>query len=94
MTVNYAKLSWSMRNCSSELIGLAENILMRIDEYTEDTLDDELWEAMDSGMIYTKDQWTMVEEFCTPTEVNFEYAWDMFASYLRQAIADGALEEE
>ena len=94
MKVNYAKLGIVMEDCSLALIDLADMILTRIDEYTEDTLDDVLWEAMDSGMIYTKDQWTMVEEFCTPFEVNFDYAWEMFESYLRKAIASGVLEED
>lgn len=70
---------------------IIERALSNIDEEsTNDVLvDDEklntiVWEAMDEGMIYTDDQWTMLHEYCTPQEVDFDTAWsDMIADVER-----------
>lgn len=70
---------------------IIERALMNIDEESENDVlvDDEklntiVWEAMDEGMIYTADQWTMLQQYCTPQDVDFDTAWsDMVADVER-----------
>ena len=38
--------------------------------------EDAIYEAMDAGMVYNDDQWTMIMHYCTPSDANFNEAWD------------------
>lgn len=89
MTINMTKLyevfnGWGC----SEIIGIAENVLGRMD--STDT--DELWDAMDDELIYTADQWEMLKYYCTPDRADLMEAYDAFYNDLCKAIAIGALE--
>lgn len=77
----------------NDLAGLAESIFNRIDvdDYKADAYE-ALFQAMDEEMIYTKDQWTMIEYYCTPQNADFNGAWEDFANDLMSAINDGVLE--
>lgn len=66
---------------------------MRIDELSEDVYED-VWQAMDEGMIYTEDQWDMLKYYCTPSNADFNSAWEDFENDLVSAINDGVLEAE
>ena len=80
---------------SSEMIDLVEDMLDRIDE---DELKNDPYEAvseaMDSGLIYTADEWTMIEHYCTPIDADFQLAWESFQNDLMACIEDGAIEVE
>lgn len=78
-----------------DMAGLAENILDRID--VDDVKDDAyeaLYQAMDDGMIYTKDQWTMIEYYCTPQDANYNTAWEAFEGDLMKCLSAGVIEED
>lgn len=92
MAMNYSVI---LNHFNGEMIGLAENILDRIDvdTYREDAYE-AVWQAMDEGLIYTADQWTMLEYYCTPTNASFEDAWNDFENDLMECINDGAIEIE
>lgn len=91
MTINMKKLYkvFNGYGCS-EIIGIAENVLGRMD--STDT--DELWDAMDDELIYTADQWEIMKYYCTPDKADLMEAYDCFYNDLCEAIAEGALEEE
>ena len=76
-----------------DINGLAEGVLNRIDELTDDVYED-IWQAMNDELIYTEDQWIMIKSYCTPQEADFNYAWESFEADLIQAINDGVLEAE
>lgn len=72
---------------------IVERALDSIDEENvEDYLNDSdalyevIWEAMDSGMVYTADQWTMLQEYCTPQEVDFDNAWSSMTSDVQRVV--------
>lgn len=44
-----------------------------VDEFKEDE-SSAIYAALDEGLIYTKDQWTILEYYCSPTDANFDEA--------------------
>ena len=69
---------------TSEFYDLAKDILGRIDfdELNEDNIYDAVYDAMDESLIYTEDQWKMMELYQSPSEANFDNAWSDFESDL------------
>lgn len=64
---------------------LIKDIVERAWYYVEeDTTEDDLWDivyrAMDDGMMYTENQWTMLKEYCEPQNVDFDDAWSSMES--------------
>lgn len=92
MSLNYEKL---VRHFSGDFAGIAENVLSRIDadEIEKDAYEAVL-QAMDDELIYTEDQWAMIEYYCTPQNADFNGAWEDFANDLMSAINDGVLVRE
>ena len=78
-----------------DMAGLAENILDRIDinDYKADAYET-LFHAMDEGMIYTDDQWTMIRYYCTPQYADFDEAWEEFENDLMVCLSAGVIEED
>lgn len=79
----------------NDLAGLAESIFNRID--VDDVKDDAyeaLYQAMDDGMIYTDDQWTMIRYYCTPQDANYNTAWEAFEGDLMNCLSAGVIEED
>ena len=87
--INYDIL---VKHFTGDFQAVAENVLLRIDEVNEGTIDDDLWQAMNDELIYTEDQWSMIAYYCTPQNADFNSAWDDFYADLRNAISDGVLE--
>ena len=52
---------------------LVTDLIDRVDDYSSD---EDIWEALDSGLIYTKDEWTVLEYYCTPQEASWEEAYE------------------
>ena len=85
LTVNTSELF--NLNMSWDATGIAENVYNRaicdaenIDEAFEslyDALNDELIYINDE-LIYIADQWTIMQEYQTPDEANFNEAYEMF----------------
>lgn len=60
-----------------DYLALIEAVIERIDnieEIKEDELYDELINAVNDQIIYYRDQWTILQENCTPQEANWEFA--------------------
>lgn len=57
---------------------IAEAIIERMEECTEDEIEDELKYAMDLELIYTEDLWTIMAYYQTPQEANFSEAMELF----------------
>lgn len=74
-TENLFNLSMSI-----ECTAIAENVYMRsiCDTDNIDEGFDNLIDALNDELIYTADQWRVMQEYQTPAEANFNEAWMMF----------------
>ena len=90
MIMNLTVLS---RHFGGDIYDLAEEILDRIDavDFKADPYE-ALYDAMDTGMIYTADQWTMIEHYCTPQNADYDSAWTDFENELMDCLNEGVLE--
>lgn len=88
MTVNMTKV-WDTFGFG-EIAEVAEDILSRMDA----PYDDDLFDAIDSGLIWTKDQWTVLAHYCTPATADWDAAMEEFTEDLLTAIHRGAVETE
>ena len=50
-----------------KMAGVACDIIDRLPSEGDITYDD-IFQAIDEGLIYTEDQWTVIEWYCTPYE--------------------------
>ena len=68
---------------------VVEDLVERVD--IEDWKDDDydaIWQAIDEGLIYTRDQWVVLEHYCTPTDANFDEAIEELASDMGSILSD------
>ena len=77
-----------------EFLDVIASILSRVDDFTSD---EDIYSAIDDELIYTYDQWKVLEYYCTPQDANWEVAsesltGDVFS--ICATIADSANEEE
>lgn len=74
---------------SDAFFDVVEDLVDRVD--IEDWKDDDydaIWQAIDEGLIYTKDQWTILEYYCSPTDANFDEAIEELASDMGSILSD------
>ena len=78
-----------------EFLDIVASTLDRIDfDDVEDDLDEKVWRACDDAMIYTADQWTVLEFYAnSPQEANWEDAYLDFESDI-MAIAEKIAEQK
>lgn len=75
---------------------VVEGIVSRtLDTYegNEDELYEAIFGAIDDGLIYTKDQWTVLEHYYTPSEANFQEAIEQLENDVYE-IVKGLLSED
>ena len=65
---------------------IAEAIIERMEECTEDEIEDELKYAMDLELIYTEDLWAIMAYYQTPQEANFNEAMEEFYNDLLEIL--------
>lgn len=68
---------------------VVDDLVERVD--IEDWKDDDydaIWQAIDEGLIYTRDQWVVLEHYCTPTDANFDEAIEELASDMGSILSD------
>ena len=58
-----------------DFVDVVEDIIDRVDDPRST---DDITQAIDDGLIYTSDQWTVLEHYCTPQTANWEDAIDEF----------------
>lgn len=51
-----------------KMAGVAEDIIDRLPSDQEVISYDDIFQAIDEGLIYIEDQWTVIEYYCTPYE--------------------------
>lgn len=78
---------------------VVEDIVDRVvSDYEGDPEDDEfyesVWSAIDDGLIYTKDQWAVLEHYCTPSEADFQKAMEEFEGDVSEIAKDLLSEDE
>lgn len=56
-----------------EFLDVIASILGRVDDFSSD---EDIWQAIDDELIYTYDQWTVLEHYCTPQDANWEVAFE------------------
>ena len=86
-----SKASFSWDAC-----GIAENVYERAccDAETLDEAFDNISDALNDELIYTADQWTIMQEYQTPEEANFFDAYDSFYNDLCRYFFDCVTLEE
>ena len=65
---------------------IAESIIERMEEVSEDEIGDELQYAMDLELIYTEDQWSIMAYYQTPQEANLDEAIEEFYNDLLEIL--------
>lgn len=68
---------------------VVDDLVERVD--IEDWKDDDydaIWQAIDEGLIYTRDQWIVLEHYCTPTDANLDEAIEELASDMGSILSD------
>lgn len=83
-------------NMSWEATGIAENVYNRAicdAENLEEGFEN-LWQALDDELIYTADQWTIMQEYQTPQEANFDQAYQDFMDDLARHYYEIVEEED
>ena len=78
LTVNTSELF--NLNMSWDATGIAENVYNRAisDAENIDEAFEALYDALNDELIYTADQWNIMQEYQTPDEANFNEAYEMF----------------
>lgn len=78
LTVNTSELF--NLNMSWDATGIAENVYNRAicDAENIDEAFESLCDALNDELIYTADQWTIMQEYQTPDEADFNEAYEMF----------------
>ena len=56
-----------------EFLDVVANIIARVDDFESE---EDIWQSIDDELIYTYDQWKVLEHYCTPQEANWEVAFD------------------
>lgn len=90
------KNAW-LDNRTWSYLDVVENAVSRLDESEIRDKDDEaIFCAIDDALIYTRDQWTIIEEWCTPSEVNYDLAMEYFTDDVFVCVAKirDALEDD
>lgn len=59
----------------ADFVDVVEDIIYRVDDPHST---DDVMQAIDDGLIYTSDQWTVLQHYCTPQTANWEDAIDEF----------------
>lgn len=69
---------------------VVKDVIDRIDfdSVDEDNIDDCVWEEIDNSLIYTADQWTVMEHYQSPENANFNEAMDEFTEDIRAIVED------
>lgn len=94
LTVNNSELF--NLNMSWDATGIAENVYNRAicDAENIDEAFESLYDALNDELIYTADQWTIMQEYQTPDEANFNEAYEMFYEDLCRHFYEIVKEEE
>jgi len=62
-----------------DFLDIVANVLERVDfEKDEDELYEDIYSSIDEEMIYTQDQWTIIEYYCMPQDASFDNAFSDF----------------
>ena len=79
----------------NDIYELAIKILDRYASNLEDGNDAEtaLEQAIDDELVWTCHQWTMLREYCTPQEADYDAAYNNFVDDLYSVISKGAVKE-
>ena len=51
-------------------------------------------DTLDNSLIYYKDQWDVLQDFCTPQDANWDYAMDELYSLIYSAIYEEEIDED
>lgn len=76
ITKNLHLLLWDKFNL--KVCAIAESIIERMEDCTEDEIEDELQYAMDLELIYDEDLWVIMAYYQRPSEANFDEAMEEF----------------
>lgn len=71
-------------------LDIAADIVDRVnfDNITEDDAYEEVWQAIDDGLIYSEDQWEVMKHYQSPDEANWESAIEEFSSDIASIVEE------
>lgn len=58
-----------------EFLDIVASCIGRVDNFEDD---EDIYRAIDDELVYTYDQWKVIEHYCTPQEANWESAYSDF----------------
>lgn len=58
-----------------EFLDIVASCIGRVEDFEDD---ENIYRAIDDELIYTYDQWKVIEHYCTPTEANWDSAYSDF----------------
>lgn len=67
---------------TGEFVDLVEDMMDRVECNSEDELSDAVLDAINDGLIYYADEWTVLKHYCTPQDANWETAVSSFTDDL------------
>jgi len=75
------KLYDTFPGASWEFLKIAEDIADRAESYQQEghDIEEAVSQAIDDGLIYTRDQWEVLAYYCTPEGADFGYSMEQFA---------------
>lgn len=84
------KLYDTFPGASWEFLKIAEDLAERAESYQEEGHDitEAINQALEDGLIYTKDQWEVLAYYCTPSDADFNYALENLANDLVALLED------
>lgn len=74
-----------------EFLEVVSDIIDRVDNFEDD---EDIYDALDNGLIYSSDQWKVLEHYCTPTDASWEVAYGAFLDDIFSICATIAKGEE
>ena len=80
-----AKLNERFPGASWEFLKIAEDIAERVENPNDS---ESIMQALDDGLIYTRDQWEVLAYYCSPSDADFDYAMERFANDLVALLED------
>ena len=75
-----ARLNERFPGASWEFLKIAEDIAERAESYQEEghDIEDAISQAIDDGLIYTRDQWEVMAYYCGPKDADFNFTIEQF----------------
>ena len=73
---------------------IIEDVVSSMNNGDYDNLEECINDTIDNSLIYYRDQWNVLEDFCTPAEADWNYAMEELYNLVYSAISEEEEDEE